>query len=226
MARIEFKPNPAAAANGIKFPGGGNVSASIQVLQDPSGNPLPIGVSTTSVNIGTGTITNNGTLTIKGLGTNIASFRNSSNIQVASIEDGGLGVFVSVLSQTNLVFGNGINNIISVGDGVARLANTATTGFNRLIFGTNDVSGVAFEKSGTNMRCVIGSGGTLTPFFASQFTSSNLSAGALTTASSFKVGSRAAITEAGLTALGLTVQIAIEHNGTVYYIPVSASQFA
>jgi len=226
MARIEFKQNPAAAANGIKFPGGGNVSASLQTLQDPGNNSLPIAVSNSAVTFGTGTITSNGVVTIKGDGSNILVLRSSANAQVASFDAAGSLTAASIVSNGNFAIGSGTTNIIAAGDGIARFTNAAVNNYTRVIFGTNDASGIAIEKSGTNMRCVVGSGGTLTPFFASQFTSSNLSAGALTTASSFKVGSRAAITEAGLTALGLTVQIAIEHNGTVYYVPVSASQFA
>jgi len=100
--------------------------------------------------IGSGTLTKNGTLTLKSLGANILSKRNSSNVEVGSID--------------------------SVG---------------------NDIS-VSYQ-------------------------SANLTAGTLTTARPMRFGDRATITEAGFIALGLNRQIAIEHNGVIYYIPVSTT---
>lgn len=219
MARIEFKPNPAAAANGIKFPGGGNVSASLQTLQDPGNNSLPIAVSNSAVNIGIGTITNNGILTIKGAGSNSLSVRNSSNIETNSISSG--GIFFS-----NGIAWNSGGRILPNGDGVIVLYNSGATSFNRMQLGGTSASEPAISKNGSGISITDATGSTTASLLAKDFTSSNLSAGALTTAAAFKVGSRAAISEAGLTALGLTVQIAIEHNGTVYYVPVSAAQFA
>ena len=63
-------------------------------------------------------------------------------------------------------------------------------------------------------------------FKGSDFLSDDLSAGSLTTAKAMKFGDKATVTDAGLTALGLDAQIAIEHNGQVYYVPVSTSQFS
>lgn len=219
MARIEFKPNPAAAANGIKFPGGGNVSASLQTLQDPGNNSLPIAVSNSAVTFGTGTITSNGVVTIKGAGANSLSVRNSSNIETNSISSA--GIFFS-----NGIAWNSGGRILPNGDGVIVLYNSAATSFNRMQLGGTSASEPAISKNGSGISITDATGSNTASLLAKDFTSSNLSAGALTTAAAFKVGSRAAISEAGLTALGLTVQIAIEHNGTVYYVPVSAAQFA
>ena len=213
MARIEFKPNPAAAANGIKFPSGGNVSASIQVLQDPSGNSLPIGVSTTSVNIGTGTITNNGILTVKGSGANVASFRNSANAEIASIANAGHiqgTADITTSSNTGQLKISDTKLGRGGADGIFQMMNFAENDFTRLIFGLNSASGVSIRKSGTGIVFSLGNASANCSVTAKDYTSDNLSGGTLATAQPFKVGNRGSITEAGLNALGLTIQIAIE----------------
>jgi hypothetical protein len=216
------------------------ISATLQTVTDTAGNNsalqlssaavgfAPGGSSVGSINasgfiIGAGTITQDATVTFKSLGGNIASFRNTSNVRVGYIENNGLAVFASIVSQSGFSIGNGVNNIFSISDGVIRLTDTATTNFTRLIFGSNDTNGVSLVKNTTTIRAMLGNGSALTAFEASQFTSSNLSAGTLTTARPMRFGDRATITEAGFIALGLNRQIAIEHNGVIYYIPVSTT---
>lgn len=223
--RIKFSgPTFNATDRGIKFPGGGDVSAVMQTLQDPSGNSLPLSMTNAAINIGVGAITNNGVLTVKGSGGNIVSFRNSANVEVGSFTNGGtFSLISSLVAGSSVAIGNGTVNILPVSDGVYRVANAATTDFTRFILGTNNVNGISLVKSGTEMRAMLGDGTQYINFRAAQFQSDNLSAGALAASSLFKVGSVGAITDAGLSALGLRNQIAIEIAGAIYYIPVSNS---
>lgn len=226
MARIEFKPNPAAAANGIKFPGGGSVSASLQTLQDPGNNSLPIAVSNSAVTFGTGTITSNGVVTIKGAGSNVISFRNSSNVEIASILNAGhIQGTADVL--TSSATGQFKINDTKLGrggaDGIFQMMNNAENDFTRLIFGANSTSGVSIRKSGTTIVFSLGNASANISITAKDYTSDNLSTGILNTARPFKVGDRGSITEASFVAMGLNTQIAVELNGTVYYIPAASS---
>jgi hypothetical protein len=106
------------------------------------------GINTSGFYIGSGTVTQNGALTVKSAGANIASYRNSSNVEVSTIT------------------------------------------------GAGNITGL-------------------------DFLSANLTAGSLTTARVFRVGDKGTITT--LNDLGLNAQIAVEHNGNVYYIPCSTS---
>ena len=226
MARIEFKPNPAAAANGIKFPGGGNVSASFQTLQDPGNNNLPISVSDGAVNFGTGVITSGGVLTVKGAGSNIFSLRNSANAQVVNVYSSGFLTCTTSIQANATVFGlalgPGLGNTFIYAD-AANQIRFGQAALSRMNFGPAVVGNPALYPNGAGLDLKTGTGSALSAFAASQFTSDNLSAGTLTTARPFKVGDRGNITEAGFVALGLNRQIAIEHNGTVYYVPVSTA---
>lgn len=226
MPRIEFKPNPAAAANGIKFPSGGNVSASLQTLQDPGNNSLPIAVSTSAVTFGTGTITSNGVVTIKGAGANVVSFRNVSNVEIASIVNAGhIQGTADVL--TSSATGQFKINDTKLGrggaDGIFQMMNNAENDFTRLIFGANSATGVSIRKSGTGIIFSLGNASANASVAAKDYTSDNLSAGTLNTARPIKFGDRGAVTEASYVAMGLNTQIAVELNGTVYYIPAASA---
>ena len=94
------------------------------------------------------TSTQNGALSVVSLGGNIASFRDSSNVQVASIT------------------------------------------------GAGNITGL-------------------------DFLSANLTAGSLSTARVFRIGDKGTVVTGN--DLGLNAQIAVEHNGSVYYIPCSTS---
>ena len=54
----------------------------------------------------------------------------------------------------------------------------------------------------------------------------DLSSGALITAKSLRVGSSDVVSDGSLSGLGITTQIAIEHDGIVYYVPVSTAKFS
>lgn len=226
MARIEFKPNPAAAANGIKFPGGGNVSASLQTLQDPGNNSLPIAVSNSAVTFGTGTITSNGVVTVKSNGGNIASFRNSLNVERIAIESDGtlrsVGNINAAIVYGNLLApGGGLSFIRCSTPGIMEMVDNTLADFNRINLGGSGVSEPAIKKNGSGISLRTATDSANVSLTAKDYTSDNLSSGTLTTARPIKFGDRGSITEAGFVALNLTRQIAIEHNGVVYYIPVS-----
>jgi len=93
--------------------------------------------------IGAGSVTQNGTLTVKGSGANIQSWRDSTNVERASMTNAG----AMICQQLSLGAFN--VNILPISDGIAIIRNSAATGFSRLILGTNDTAGVAIKKNGT-----------------------------------------------------------------------------
>ncbi len=106
-------------------------------------------------------------------------------------------------------------------DGVLLHANNAGTGFTRLILGTNDASGVAWAKSGTQLHAVTGNGASYAAVSMDQLITNNataflVSGVALTNSAAAQV---ATITNAP-TAGNPTKWIAINDNGTTRYFPV------
>jgi hypothetical protein len=132
------------------------LSASLQIVKDNLGNVSPFSLSQNygafGGNVIGGAFSHNGAVSVKGLGGNVLSLRNSSDVEKGYFSNAG-------------------------------------------------------------------------QMHADNFLSANLGAGSLSGARKMKFGDKAAITDAALTALGLDSQIAIEHNNTVYYIPVSTTQF-
>jgi hypothetical protein len=196
------------------------ISASLQTVTDTAGNNSALQLSSAAVNIGSGTITNNGTLTIKGAGSNILSLRNSSNVEIATLSNSGIFTCNTSITTNEIYLQGGFQAIYN-NTGRILLSNSSFNNFDILQFGATDATKPALFVNGANLECKLANKSALTAFSASQFTSSNLSAGTLTTARPVKFGDRATITEAGFIALGLSRQIAIEHNGVVYYIPCS-----
>jgi hypothetical protein len=179
---------------------------------------------------GGGTITPNGALTVKGAGSNIASFRNSSNVEVIRVNSvgtiestsGNMAINVSGQffgSQFRSVAGFGINDWVS--DGIHKISNNAQNGFTRLILGANSIDHPAIAATNTpaTLAAKNATGANLIPFSAEDFTSGNLSTGTLITARPMQFGDKATVTTGN--DLGLDAQIAVEHNGNVYYIPCS-----
>jgi hypothetical protein len=192
------------------------ISATLQTVTDTAGNNSALAISSAAVNIGSGTITNNGTLTIKGSGGNSLSVRNSSNVETNSI------------SSNGLFFSNGIawnsgGRVLPNGDGIIIFYNSGANNFNRIQLGGQTAAEPAISKNGAGISITDATGTARASLLAKDYTSDNLSSGTLTTARPIKFGDRATITEAGFIALGLNRQIAIEHNGVIYYIPVSTT---
>jgi hypothetical protein len=198
------------------------ISGTLQTVTDTAGNNSALKIATATIQIGSGTITQNGVLTVKGSGGNIVNFRNSSNVECLSLDNTGLLVTTNTISAPDFNLNAG-QRAISSGTAIILLTNNGYNNFDRLVLGTNDVNGISIAKSGTNMRFALGNNSALTSIFSKDYTSDNLTAGTLTTARPMRFGDRATITEAGFIALGLNRQIAIEHNGVVYYIPVSTT---
>lgn len=74
-----------------------------------------------------------------------------------------LTVTASVSAGTDVVFGGRVRDTatgtrlrFNIADGIGLLSNNAETGWSRLIFGTNDTSGVALNKSGTTLELMLG----------------------------------------------------------------------
>jgi len=174
---------------------------------------------------GSGTHTQNGYLSVKGNGGNIASFRNSSNVEQIVFSNGGGGSFnddvtTRASAQFRLL---GHLKILSVGDGLATLTNNAGTSFTRLQLGgtTTDFPAIASTNTPATLAAKDATGANLVPFSAEDFTSANLSSGTLTTARPMQFGDKGTVVTGN--DLGLNAQIAVEHNGSVYYIPCSTS---
>jgi hypothetical protein len=183
-----------------------------------------------TIEIGQGSLTNNGFLTVKGAGSNIASFRDSSNVEVAFITNSGQITtpdarisYLQLNGGTFYINGRGYINFPS--DGITLFSNDALNGYTRQQFGGSTSSFPAFSFTNTlpTIAAKDATGTNLIPFSAEHFTSENLSSGTLTTARSMQFGDKGTISDVGLSALGLTAQIAVEHNGSVYYIPCSTS---
>jgi hypothetical protein len=222
------------------------ISATLQTVTDTAGNNsalqisssavgfAPTGTSIGSINssgliLGNGTITQNGVLTVKGLGGNIVSFRNSANVERVNIDLLGNINCSAAIIASSIVYGSsfgvggGFSFIASQVSGIVTLFNSASNNFERLNFGGNSVNEPSIKKNGSGFSLRTATDSANVVLTAASYTSDNLSSGTLTTARPVKFGDRATITEAGFIALGLNRQIAIEHNGVVYYIPVSTT---
>jgi hypothetical protein len=181
------------------------------------------------IDTGDGTsITQNGVLTVKGDGGNIVSFRSSANVEVASLTDSGQFITSSVTAtggtsristirtsnindDTNAITTFNIENttgVITYFPSIFRYGGS-TTSFPAIV-ATNTTPALA-AKDATNTNLI--------PFSAEDFTSANLSAGTLNTARPMQFGDKGTVTTGN--DLGLDAQIAVEHNGNVYYIPCS-----
>jgi hypothetical protein len=181
--------------------------------------------------IGTGTVTQNGFLTVKGSGGNIASFRNSSNVEKISFSNGGQitaaeGYLVntsngSFFADSGGAFGNvGYSYFDSNVLGEMQLLPWSGSNI-RLQFGgtTTDFPAIVATNTPATLAAKDATGTNLIPFSAEDFTSANLSAGTLNTARPMQFGDKGTVTTGN--DLGLDAQIAVEHNGNVYYIPCS-----
>lgn len=202
---------------------GGPISGTLQQIADNAGNNSALWLSNAAANIGVGTITNNGALTIKGSGGNITSLRDTANVEVAFVSGTGLIVGAQIVSQGSMAIGNGTVNLLPISDGIFRLTNAGVNNFTRFIFGTNDTSGTSFVKNLTEMRCMLGDGSLYAAFRALSFQSEKLSSGSLANSYPFRVGDIGEITEPELLSLGLTRQLAFEVKGQICYIPFSSS---
>jgi len=137
------------AAIGIKF-GGGN---STVLFGAGAGNPILL-ANSASVDIGIGTITNNGVLTVKGAGGNIVSLRNSSNVeQIVFQNNGGASFNDDVVTRAAAQFRLlGHLKIFSPGDGIAIITNNAGSNFDRLQLGGSTASFPSIKRSGINIE--------------------------------------------------------------------------
>ena len=206
------------AAIGIKF-GGGN---STVLFGAGAANPILL-ANSANVDIGIGTITNNGVLTVKGGGGNIVSLRNSSNVEkIAFLNNGGASFDDDVTTRAAAQFRLlGHLKIFSPSDGIAILTNNGGTSFDRLQLGgtTTDFPAIVATNTTPTLSAKDATGTNLIPFSAEDFKSANLSAGTLNTARTMQFGDKGTVTTGN--DLGLDAQIAVEHNGNVYYIPCS-----
>jgi hypothetical protein len=178
---------------------------------------------------GNGTVTNNGTVTVKGGGANILSLRNSSNVEKVSINNNALTSWVN--NDTVTLFPGGGGNIPYIGtesaNSFAIIASNAyqlfinTAGVLQFKGQTIDFAALVQTNTPPTLSAKDATATNLIPFSAEDFTSANLSTGTLTTARPMQFGDKDTVTTGN--DLGLDAQIAVEHNGNVYYIPCKTS---
>jgi hypothetical protein len=104
---------------------------------------------------GTGTITQNGVLTVKGLGANIQSWRDTSNNEVASVSNGGSITGGAIYSNSRI----GLSSkslITSSVDGKLSLTNYAITSFTSLSLGPETSSFPMLKVNGTILEIRLG----------------------------------------------------------------------
>jgi len=152
----------------LQVTGGVALDATLRYIEDQSSNASLLKLSTTNVAIGSGTITQNGLVTIKGDGGNIVSFRNSGNVErLVLTQDGTLtisdGLFcnyiVAASGSVGAKIGGGLR-IKNPSDGVMLLQNDAASGFDKILFGGTGATQPAIMVSGGELHCVYADGTT------------------------------------------------------------------
>jgi len=164
------------------------------------------------------------TLTVKGNGSNLVSLRNSADVQVLTIDNTGSLVAPTILAGTGGYLSNATGSrLSSTADGNWLMQNLAQTNFTALLLGgtTTSYPAIASTNTPAALAAKDATGANLIPFSAQDFTSGNLSSGTLITARPMKFGDKSTVSTGN--DLGLDAQIAVEHNGAVYYIPCSTS---
>jgi len=211
----------------LQIAGGVPLDSTLRFVEDQNGTDSAMQLSTDSVTFGIGTITANGVLTVKGAGGNIQSWRNSSNVEKVSINNNGITQWIN--NDTITLFPGGGGNIPYIGtesnNSFGIITNNAyqlfinTSGALQFKGQTSDFAALFQTNTPATLSAKDATGANLIPFSAEDFTSADLSIGTLTTARPMKFGDKATVTTGN--DLNLDAQIAIEHNGQVYYIPCS-----
>lgn len=229
------------------------LSASLVSIADGANNPTKVKVSNLSTQlegltfVGDGTITSNGVLTVKGAGGNIASFRNSSNTEVASVTSNGGCVFANsgsiggtAISNQQIQSNLGPNKInfaavsYSVSD-IAGVYNNASVvfavrsnnkGFIIPQMSTATFNGIAAKEEGLLAWDTTRSGVIMYDSFAATIYryGKEILTGAISSgAGQWQLGKVSSITDGSFTALGLDFQLNVSVDGNEYFIPVSST---
>jgi hypothetical protein len=204
-----------------------NANSAITFLLGGAGGKLDVNANGTSIGGGTA----NGALTVKGAGANIASFRDSSNTQVISFADNGTITSAGTVSASANIIAGQSSAFLWSGRSILRSSvnsevtfyNNNEDNFTRIQFGgiTTSFPAFSFTNTPATIAAKDATGTNLIPFSAEDFTSGNLSSGTLITARPMQFGDKGTVVTGN--DLGLDAQIAVEHNGSVYYIPCKTS---
>jgi hypothetical protein len=199
------------------------LSASLQIVKDNLGNVSPFSLSQ---NYGA-------------FGGNVIGGAFSHNVSIGGYNGSLTGIWVapSPSASNFAIIGDANFTYFNAGSGIGFFLSGAGKGAlnaNGWEFNGGTQNGAVSVKGlGGNILSLRNSSDVEKGYFsnagqmhADNFLSANLGAGSLSGARKMKFGDKAAITDAALTALGLDSQIAIEHNNTVYYIPISTTIFA
>lgn len=214
------------------------IDGTIRFITDQLGNSSILGLSTSAVNIGSGTITNNGTATIKGAGSNILSLRSSANAEVGSFSNGGgftaaqFFTGAAVLSSNTYYVSNGGGMFIGYGGGGGNLnlfPNSGTAAAiicttNGAVIGSGATSAFPMLKNnGSALQVKNGDNTLFSTIEPLEILTEAPSGG---TAKKIKFGEQIPVTEAALTALGINSQWLVEIDAVNYYFLGSNTQFA
>jgi hypothetical protein len=191
-----------------------NAQSSIGLTLGGAGGKFEL--NSNGINIGGGT--QNGALTVKGAGANIVSFRNSSNAETIYFGENGTGYFTNGIVSSNTIRTPDLQTSNIYANNA--VYNMVLHNFTQISFGTTtDFPAIVATNTTPSLAAKDATNTNLIPFSAEDFKSANLSAGTLNTARPMQFGDKGTVTTGN--DLGLDAQIAVEHNGNVYYIPCS-----
>ena len=198
----------------LQIAGGVALDSTLRVVEDQNGTDSILKLSTTTLGIGNNITSDGSIISFLAANTGISFY--------------GTGVFFrSSLAQITYDCGAGtgpaLHRFIN-GSAFIDPGNGASITTNGVLTIKSNGSNIISARNSSNVEVAyVDNNGRVK---GSDLLSNDLTSGSLTTAKPIKFGDKATITDAGLTALGLDAQIAIEHNGQVYYVPVSTSQFS
>ncbi len=229
--RIIFKPGSATfinTAQSIQFSDGYSAHSAIT-----TGNQWIIGGTTASAklhvvsttkqlrlgydvsNYVTYTVSSSGNLTIALTGGGSVTYSGNINSN-ANITAAGGGAMISdlgfiIASKSRLYSGS---------DGIFLMRNAAGTDFNLLQFGLTTSAAPAIKRNGTGIDFRLADDSDYTNIAVKAISTDEPGGG---TVQPWKLGTKTAITDGALTALGFDSQISIDVNGTVYYLTGKAT---
>jgi hypothetical protein len=195
------------------------LTSSLQIVIDNLGNSSPLQLSTTQVGFTYG-LFKTGVLEIYGTTQDVQFWTANGGTRNGYITVGASTYELIYQKNAPMIFGT--NNAEKMRlDGAGNLIVGGATAGARGHFvgdGTNPIA--RFDNSSNVLKGSISNAGLFTMV---NFITENLTSGTLQTARTMRIGDKGSITDAGLFALGLTAQIAVEHNGNIYYLPCSTS---
>jgi hypothetical protein len=156
------------------------MDTNLRSIKDFSNTESALKISTGRVGIGaTGALTQSGVLTIKASGENLISFKNSANVEIAYIQDGGNfaapGAYHTAAGfiATQLFKLDAGVRFVSSTDGILLLHNDASSSFDRIQFGGVTGLNPALKRNGTTLEVKLADNTDYTGLVAKEYTVDN-----------------------------------------------------